>query len=790
MTIGAFASDVILDKLYLNYSPNEPFFYAYNIKADAAGLKVNSYTVEVRLDGEKVATNSSPALTTEFEQYTGQITLPALSRGKHTVSVTVTSVNGKEVEEGEPVLTKSFNYYLPEDVRERQKFLVEEFTSNSCTFCPDGADFIERMGKYSDKLAVVCVHGNMNGRDEYTISDGVTLANYLGLEGWPKASLNRIYFSESGICAGIVFEQYQRDEAAESFIKTMENYASPSFADVNISAFVEGNKLNIGVSGRGTTYSKTLLEDYNLTVYVLENGLIQRQLDNGNWISNYMHNRVLRKVVTPVNGDPINWTSDRAYSNTYTIDIEEGWKPEYMHIVAFLNKKQPLENPDREDMVVSNANSIKLYPDVPDPQPEKKEETEEEIISEDLGVTTPITESIQILAEKASPNGKFAVGINYASYAPAIWNTEEKTIFDFPEYERSTFHAVSNSGIAVGGLSLGTEDNLRPCYATWNGTIEQLDSKNNIGEAYDISENGIIVGYYYRNILVKEETKMVTTACYWKDGVLYTLPNPTKEQCGIAIDGAEARYVSSDGSVILGFVIDNYATWPAVIWRLNSETGEYVCDPIFAKYWEEEYGTGKPYMVFTPGGISSNGEWLSITAETSIDESTLTALPTSCAIKLNLNTNTLVQLDDVKGMSISALGIADNGAMVAIGSPAGVTPSLANRTAYVYPYNSTKALTIQESIGSDKSFGQVSGNTPASITSDGKKIMGFGITAKRDFFSYLVNLSKEVAAIDNIYAGNKTIDCRNNRVYNISGQQVGNVKTHGIYIINGKKVVK
>ena len=126
---------------------------------------------------------------------------------------------------------------------------------------------------------------------------------------------------------------------------------------------------------------------------------------------------------------------------------------------------------------------------------------------------------------------------------------------------------VNNDGVATGY-------NLQACLFSIDGTVDYIEDEDGIiTQARDASDDlSVVVGCTYR----AEDYN--TTACVWKDGVKTNLPIPTDEELGFEINGSGAYYTNSDGSVIAGYVVDNYSTNTLLIWRLE-EGGRKGCDP-------------------------------------------------------------------------------------------------------------------------------------------------------------------------------------------------------------------
>lgn len=753
---------------------------------------IDTYEVDIMLDGKVVdtLTEEDYVMTNDNTMLAAQLTLPAdLARGKHTLSMEVVKVNGEAPKENtyDDKVEIGFTSYLQGDAVARQKFLVEEMTSHTCQYCTLGAYVLEMMQEMNDKLAIACIHGNQSSKDPYNTAECQSLLAYLGCTSFPSASFNRIYFgAEEGIAPGIGYDQQYATQVATQLLDIMEENSLPAFATVNINSEfnADSTAISVTVNGKGGAAAKQLLEDFSLTVYVTEDSLKYRQKNtNGAWISNYYHEHVMRKVATEINGDDINWTSDSEYSNTFDIALDSKWKVKDLALVAFISKKQPLEYVNWADMEVSNANSIYLIKKqtsgggTDDPDDDTKV---------DAGVIiTPINNACQFMAEGMSANGKFVAGQNYSGAMPAIWNTTTGQVKNFAEYEEGTLHGVSNNGVGV-GTTKGYGGKALMCNVDGTTTILKDNGGENTqgADAWAVTSDGKTAAgfYYYFKWLDEEQTDgfYAVYPCVWADGKCTNISYPSKETLGYNVDGAGARWMSEDGNVILGYVIDDLARWPAVVWEKGSN-GEYVCNPICKDFFEMEYLQGKPYMLFTPRGLSANGEWISLQVQEEYDDFDFSnPAPALKAARYNLKTKTLEVLD-MEGVAMDASGIANDGGMLAFTAIDGIF----GRQGYYWPADSKTATCLDTDLAHVKDMPEMGANIPVSFANDNKTIMGFGIDTDTDIFSYVINLNYIKTSINNITA-DRVISV-DDRLYNIAGQRMADMKKPGLYILNGKK---
>lgn len=793
------AVDVSIEDLLLQHSTvaagsqMEFAFSTYNFGSD----NVDSYEIEVKMDGQlvKTVTEKDMAMPTTAKFYVGTITLPNdIKRGSHTLSAELSKVNGAAPATGkdDDFVSTTFTTYMPNDVVARQKFLIEELTSHSCTYCPNGAALIDVMLDKRDDLAVVCIHGNQSSKDPFNTPECQSLLAYVGTAAFPSATFNRIYFgSQDGIAPGIGYSG-QYDKIANEFIDIMEQESLPAFASVNIDKQLsaDGNTLTINVSGEGGAEANQVLEDYSLTVYVVEDSLKYRQLNNGAWISNYMHKHVLRKVATAINGDDINWTSPSTYTNTYEVALDETWQRNHLSIVAFISRRQSLDRPDWTDMAVTNANSVEVMENNGGGG-NNDDDTDERV---DVGLRiTPFTTATQLMGESMSLNAKYVTGLNYGTNNACIWNTETNEFINFTAYDEGMVHAINSDGTAVGS-TVGYGGKALICYADGTSTtLEDNGGTNTQGaDAWCISEDGKTIGgfYYYFEWTDAAQTEgfYATFPCVWQDKKCINLLYPTKAEMGFNVDGAGLRWMSADGSVLLGYLVDDKATWPAIIWRKNAQ-GDYECDPICKDYFEAAYKKGKPYMMFNPCALSANGEWVALIIQDEFDDSDFSKpMPITKVARLNLKTGKLEILE--AGQPMGANSIADDGSVLLYTNVDGIF----GRIGYIWKAGETTMTCLDDMLSKVKGMPEFGANVPASFAADNKTIMGFGIDQDANIFSYVVNLDDVEKALNNLDAIEEVmtetnVSTTNGNIFTITGQKVNSMKRPGLYIVNGKKIL-
>ena len=314
----------------------------YLLSMSNIGTKtLEDYDLNLLIDGEVVETLHAPiALTQTISTYEGHLSLDNLASGNHTLSVQAVKVVGEEVADVKE-LSASFIAYA--HAFPRQKQLVEHVTSQGCTYCPLGENVLKKLEELRGDLAWVSIHGNMSVTDVFNTTECNQLLSYLGASSFPSAIFNRYDAGFTGkLPRGLGYSAQYAAVVAEMFSEEIDSNPTPALATIDLSGTTynpETRELNVVVSGNVTEDFSTIFgTQVALTVYALEDSLVARQLNNGTWVPNAVHNHVLRDVISAVKGSPINMNEDNTYSNTYTITLNEAWKPEQMRIVAFIGR--------------------------------------------------------------------------------------------------------------------------------------------------------------------------------------------------------------------------------------------------------------------------------------------------------------------------------------------------------------------------------------------------------------------------------------------------------------------
>ena len=352
----------------------------------------------------------------------------------------------------------------------------------------------------------------------------------------------------------------------------------------------------------------------------------------------------------------------------------------------------------------------------------------------------------QPCVQAVSPNHRYVAGPAYnietGAYGMFVYDIEtdnyavEAALDDFG----ADIREVNNDGVATGY-------NEQACFFNIDGTVDYFYAEEEMSTiARDASDDlSVAVGCYYLT------TGYLTTACVWKDGKRMDLPVPTDEELGFETNGSSAYYTNSDGSVIVGYVVDNFSTNPLLVWRLQDD-GTYECDPVCTRYFSPDGDVeGRPYIMFSPQGFSRNGRYVSLNLSV-YDEATEWYTEQYIG-RLDLESGELEtyradgQGEIEANSEMTATQVSDNGTVIGYTSMGWGPMSQRNAIIWQKGKTPTKLATLLPDITKIAAYDNVGMNTAIDITPDGRYIAGFAMDENYAYNGYVIDIGSEAAGV-------------------------------------------
>ncbi|MGN1247800.1 MAG: Omp28-related outer membrane protein, partial [Paludibacteraceae bacterium] len=230
-----------------------------------------------------------------------------------------------------------------------RKFLLEQFTGQTCGNCPNGILGINQFLREDSREYIWIAHHVGYATDAYTISESNNIKNILNVQAAPNVCINRNYQKINGIKTRC----YVPTSLVDGSLEIIDSATSPLSVIIDREYNAETRELKITVHGQ---VADTNITHINLSTVIKENALAGKQSDyyfawDGYW-AEYLHMATLRDFYcSKAIGDEITITN-QAYSKTYTVTVDSVWVDTNCTLVAFVT--------DTDGRNVYNAEEVPL----------------------------------------------------------------------------------------------------------------------------------------------------------------------------------------------------------------------------------------------------------------------------------------------------------------------------------------------------------------------------------------------------------------------------------------------
>ncbi len=231
---------------------------------------------------------------------------------------------------------------------QERMILIEEFTGGSCPFCPAGHEIIYSStgikSKFPGRVAVIAYHifnypqaNPVKGEAKYDFrtQDATDVAaNIFGaVSAMPVASFDR---TPEG--ADLLLDRLKW--ASKS--NTRAGIAAP--ANVTIDSKFDATTRQAEVTVK-VVYTSPVAKKQALTLSLIESGIVDAQEKESEIIKDYVHNAVLRDIITPYYGSPMldslsTKVAGRVYERTFKFNVNDAWNADHCELVAFVHNNE------------------------------------------------------------------------------------------------------------------------------------------------------------------------------------------------------------------------------------------------------------------------------------------------------------------------------------------------------------------------------------------------------------------------------------------------------------------
>ena len=316
---------------------------------------ITSLTFALMKDGKPVQTETLDGLkiAPRAEDDFSLKTFALKEEGESDLSLSIVNVNGAD-DAVEADNTSRTQHTLCRDSYTKRKVLLEFFSTERCTSCPEGHRYIDDLFAGVDDIVEIGHHSGFY-TDQFTIPESVEYEwfynpsnKYAPAVMFDRANLSDTYPTLFTYGVPVV----KPTDAPELLYS--ECSSVPALVSLDIARSLSGRHLAVTVGG-SQLLPIASPDSVRLCVFLTEDSLYTTT-QAGATKTGFYHRFVARKSLTATWGDKIDLGG---FSHTYEADLPEEWDASKMRIVAFVVNRN---STDRNDNRVLNSEELLVDP--------------------------------------------------------------------------------------------------------------------------------------------------------------------------------------------------------------------------------------------------------------------------------------------------------------------------------------------------------------------------------------------------------------------------------------------
>lgn len=205
-----------------------------------------------------------------------------------------------------------------------RRVCMMDATGTWCTNCPDATRALSILAaNRPDRLVILALHGESKEKDVMTTPVTEMLNKIHQITAYPQVVTDLRDVVTGNTIAGEVSSFYnvsRNDYPATCGLRMESKYNAAT------------NKIDITVGVTSNTGG-----EYRLAVLIVEDGIVEPQLDRGYWTPDYVHNDVVRTLLSGnLIGDALGTlTVDQEVTKDYSVVVDADWKVDNLRVVAY-----------------------------------------------------------------------------------------------------------------------------------------------------------------------------------------------------------------------------------------------------------------------------------------------------------------------------------------------------------------------------------------------------------------------------------------------------------------------
>ena len=210
--------------------------------------------------------------------------------------------------------------------------LLEDYTGVRCNNCPAAGEIaLDIQKQYGHSVVVLGIHSGflsapIGGYPNFKTTEGDAWYSFFGFDSNPVGTINRK--NDGGYA-------FPSTEWADAVASTLQEECTMAMAS-NVEYDEANRNLKVDI------YSKALVElpdTYSLTVCIMEDSIVGKQLLPTGDDLNYVHRHVFRKTLNGTWGEEINTAAlapEEVITKSYSVKLDEAYKAEQCYVIAYV----------------------------------------------------------------------------------------------------------------------------------------------------------------------------------------------------------------------------------------------------------------------------------------------------------------------------------------------------------------------------------------------------------------------------------------------------------------------
>ena len=211
--------------------------------------------------------------------------------------------------------------------------LLEDYTGVRCNNCPAAGEIALNLQKqYGHSVVVLGVHSGflsapVGGYPNFKTAEGDAWYNFFGFTSNPVGTVNRKN-------NGGTYE-FNSTEWADAVAATLQEESSVAMAS-NVEYDATTRNLKVDITSKALV---ELPDTYSLTVCIMEDSIVGKQLLPTGDDENYVHRHVFRKTLNSTWGEEINTTAlapEDQVKKSYSVTLDEAYNADQCYVIAYV----------------------------------------------------------------------------------------------------------------------------------------------------------------------------------------------------------------------------------------------------------------------------------------------------------------------------------------------------------------------------------------------------------------------------------------------------------------------